>query len=293
MTFYRQLVLIVVVAGLVPSGYFFTNYPSARAEYAIDTVRSYLKATYARDFKNAYRCLSPADQNVRDEQSFVDSQGSYNGFTLEVGRTLANFMEIWPIEQSRTNEGWRIKIGYRVPAPADLAGLLLNWNEARLNALSQNRQQQILAEIATRSKDNNLLMIEGQESFELRKEGKTWKISLDWASAMKVKLQTQLPQSGELNVRFAQSEVMSADDELFLVNLVIENRAARAITFTVTHHVNPQLIGENLELVECGLRAPVTLQAGSSQEFSMAYLLATAARQNHRELALTYEFKLQ
>lgn len=264
-----------------------------RTADSVQTLKAYLQAIYARDFKNAYQYLSIADRQFRSEAGYVQSQGAYSGFALETATKLASFMEVWPIEQSRGDERRRIKVGYRVPAPADLAGLLLNWDEAQLNALPRDWQQQILAEIGARRKDSKLLMTEGQEHFDLRKDGKAWKIFLDWASGMKVKLQTHLPKSGELDVRFAETEVIAKNDELFLVNLIIKNRAARAVTFTVTHRVDPEPVAENLELVECGLRAPITLRVDSAQEFSMAYLLGSVARQKYREFSLTYEFRLK
>ena len=87
--------------------------------------------------------------------------------------------------------------------------------------------------------------------------------------------------------------MIARNDELFLVNLAIKNRSSRTVTFTVRQLVNPKAIGDDLELVECGLLAPVTLQAGSTEAFSMAYLLARAAWQDIREFNLTYEFKLK
>ena len=290
---YRVLFYSLCVSAVTIAAYHFGFSFDWRTNDATQTVKAYLQKTYARDFKNAYQYLSIADRQSRGEASYVESQGAYSGFALEAVTKLASFMQVWPIEQSRDDERRRIKVGYRVPAPADLAGLLLNWDEAQLNALPRDRQQQILAEIDARRKDSKLLMIEGQESLELRKDGKAWKIFLDWASGTTVKLKTQLPKSGELEVRFAQTEVIAKNDELFLVNLVIKNRGSRTVTFTVGHLIDPDAIANDLELVECGLLTPVTLQAGSTQEFSMAYLLGSAARHNYREFSLTYEFKLK
>jgi len=214
----------IVALVIVVDAYFVAQRQHRFEDPVIATVGSYLKAINARNFNDAYRYLSTADRQVRGEAGYVESQGAYSGFALESASKLASFMQVWPIEQSGRDELRRIKVGYRVPAPADLAGLLLNWDETRLNALPRDRQQQILAEIDVRRKDSKLLMIEGQEQFELSKDGKAWKIFLDWASGTTVKLKTQLPKSGELEVRLAQTEVIAKNDELFLVNLVQEPR---------------------------------------------------------------------
>jgi hypothetical protein len=202
-------------------------------------------------------------------------------------------MELWLIERSTTNDRVQIKVGCRIPAPADLSGLLLNWDQDKLNALSQDRQKQILAELDARKKDGKLLTIEGQETFELTQEGNAWRVFLDWASGTKVKLRAQLPKSGEIEVRFAQTELIVKDNELFLVNLVVKNRSSRTVTFTVNHNVDPGPVADYLELIECGLLVPITIEPGQEQEFSMAYLFDTAGRQNYREFNLAYEFSVK
>ncbi|MBM4299299.1 MAG: hypothetical protein FJ143_16300 [Deltaproteobacteria bacterium] len=264
-----------------------------QAADGLAVVKAYLQANYARNFAAAYRHVSSADRQIRSEASYVQSQGPYRGFALEAASKLAGQIEIWLLEQQGDDRRRRVKVGYRLPAPADLAGLLLNWDEAALDALARDRQKQILAELDARKRAGRLLFVEGQETFELVKEQNAWKIFFQWAAATTVKLKIQLSIPGALDVRFAENEVMAKDDELFLVNLAIKNRTARALTFTVGHHLDPVSVGENLQLVECGLLAPVTLLAGREQEFSMAYLLTGAARQNHREISLTYEFKVK
>jgi hypothetical protein len=256
-------------------------------------VSVYLKANYARDFKQAYRYVSSADRRARNETQYIDSQGAYRGFALEAAKMLSDFIEVWPLDISAGKDRMQIKVGYRAPAPADLAPLLWDWDEARLNYLPQDQQQQILAQLKERGKQGKLLMIEGQESFDLRREGIDWRVFLDWESGTRVKLTAEFPDSRDLDVRFAQSEVIAKEDELFLVNLVVKNRSARAVTVAVRHAVSPPSLVDEIEMVQCGLRTPVTLRAGATQDFSMAYLLSADARHTHREIGLAYVFSLK
>jgi hypothetical protein len=264
-----------------------------RNQQLVSVAKEYLQAIAARDFVAAYHYSSAADQRVWHESDYVQAQGAYSGFALKVAKAIADSIEVWPIEQTETNEGWRIKIGYRVPAPADLAGLLLNWHEAALDALSQGQQRQILTELDTRKKAGKLLFVDGQETFDLVNERKSWKIAFNWAAATKVRLKAHLPNNNELAVSFAATELLAKDDEFFLVNLVVKNRSPRSFTFTVSHRVDPQPVADDLELVECGLLAPITISAGGEQEFSMAYLLGARARKEFREFNLTYEFNIR
>jgi hypothetical protein len=272
---------------------YFWRPPSDPENELLTAVKAYLQANYARDFKDVYRRLSSVDSQARSEARFLESQRAYHGFTLQAARRLGSFMSVWLVELTSGDTRMQIKVGYRVPSPADVADLLLNWDEDRLDRLPRDRQQQILDAIDARGKQGRFVMVDGQESFELLKEENGWNIFLDWASATTVKLTAELPASDELAVSFAESEVIAKDDELFLVKLVVKNRGARSLKFTVTHRVVPESIADELAMVECGLRTPVTLRPGSSQEFSMAYLLSAEARQKHRAIGLVYVFSLK
>jgi cytochrome c oxidase assembly protein Cox11 len=89
------------------------------------------------------------------------------------------------------------------------------------------------------------------------------------------------------------AEVIAKSDELFLVNVKIKNPTAHSVTFTVRHMLVPLAIADNLQLVECGLLTPTTLDPQQEKEFAMAYLLEATAGKTHRDIKLTYEFNIQ
>ena len=256
-------------------------------------VNAYLAAVYARDFRTAYPLLAVEDRQIRDEARYVASQGQYDGFTVEVSRKLAGLMKVWLIEQKKSGGRLIIKVGYRVPAPAELNDLLLDWDQDRLNSLSTEKQKELLAELDTRNKAGTILNIEGQETIELIEEPQGWKIFLDWLRALACCWQANYPTAISSNVRFATTEVIAKSDELFLVNVRIKNPSARTVTFTVSHLLEPPAIADALQLVECGLLTPVTLAPRQEKEFAMAYLLDRPAGKSHRQVKLTYDFKIE
>jgi hypothetical protein len=257
------------------------------------TVDRYLRATYARDFGQVYDYLSSADQQTRSRQNFVNDEGAYSNFTLEVARQLAGFMKIWLIDRQESAGRLVIKVGYQVPAPSELNNLLLNWDQDRLNSLSKDEQEDLLAELDARHTNGKLLNIEGQETVELIREGDAWKVFLDWAAGTRVVLQSRVSNGDKLAIRFATTEVMAKNDELFLVNVKIRNPGPHAVTFTVSHLLEPPEVADDLQLVECGLLTPTTLEAEQEKEFAMAYQLNTPVGQNYHEIKLTYDFKLK
>ena len=283
----------LLIALLAVVAYLRIQNTNIEADLPRATLDAYLRAIYARNFTVAYDYLSSADRQVRTRQNYVDSQGGYSGFTLDVARQLAGFMEIWSIDRQESGGRLIMKVGYRVPAPAELNELLLHWDEARLNALSIEMQKDIVAKLTARKKSAKLLNIEGQETVELLEEDDGWKIHLDWAAGTRVLLASQLSDSHKLDVRFATTEVIAKSDELFLISVRIKNPTSRTVTFTVNHLLEPPAVADALQLVECGLLTPVTLAPRQEKEFAMAYLLDRPAGKSHRQVKLTYEFKLK
>ena len=107
-------------------------------------IRSYLRATYARDFVAAYRFISAEDRNVRDVNRYVQQRGPYSGFILDAARKLSEFIEVETLNAQESPRGVRMAIKYRVPDPQKIAPLLLNWDPRRLNSLPAAERKQII-----------------------------------------------------------------------------------------------------------------------------------------------------
>jgi hypothetical protein len=255
-------------------------------------IQSYLKATYARDYRAAYGYLSAADQTVRDEKSYVQAQGEFTGFTAQLAGTLANFMYLKVTEESSHGHRAKIKVDYSVPAPEDVSSLVLDWDSEKLNSLSAAEQTLLLDALAARQRSGNLITIQGHETFELIREGNAWKIFQGWSAGTKVKVHTLLAGRSDVDIKLSQNEIFTRGEEPFQVNLKIKNRGRERLVLAMRHLVEPSQAADYLEMIECGLGRSVVLNPGTEQEFSMAYLLNESVRKNVRDLALTYAFEV-
>lgn len=255
-------------------------------------IQSYLKATYARDYRAAYGYLSAADQTVRDEKSYIQAQGEFTGFTAQLAGTLANFMDLKLTEESAHGDRAKIKVDYSVPAPEDVSSLVLDWDSEKLNSLSAAEQTLLLDALAARQRSGNLITIQGHETFELIREGNAWKIFQGWAAGTKVKVHTLLAGRSDVEIKLSQNEIFTRGEEPFQINLKIKNRGKERLVLAMRHLVEPSQAADYLEMIECGLGRPVVLNPGTEQEFSMAYLLNESVRKNVRDLALTYAFEV-
>ena len=258
----------------------------------IDVVKAYLKANYARDYQNAYRYISSQDQLVWNEKSYASQSEGFTGFALELAQTLAASMEVWVIEKQLSSNRAHYKIGYRVPTADELSALLLDWEPAKLNALSRPRQEQLLETLGKMKKDDKMIMIEGQETIDLVADKGGWKVFLDWASGIRITLKADSAPSTEVEARFVQNELMVKKDEPFQIDLKIKNRSKRPIVARIVHHVEPRDMESHIDMIACGALGPLALQPGDVQQISSAYLIRDGIQAGEK-IDITYEFKLE
>jgi hypothetical protein len=256
-------------------------------------IRSYLKATYVRDYRAAYDSISAADQRVRDKSSYVQGREEFTGFTARIAGTLADFMDLKVIEESSEFDRSKIKVEYSVPASEDVSSLVFGWNSEKLNALSTRDQARLLDALAARKRSGNLTKVQGHETFELIREENGWKIFQDWAGGTKVKVHTILAGRSDVQIKLLQPDIITKGEEPFQINLKIRNPGTRRVVLVMRHLIEPPEAAEYLEMIDCGLSRHIVLEAGTQQEFSMAYLLEESVRKNFKDLALTYAFEVK
>jgi cytochrome c oxidase assembly protein Cox11 len=258
----------------------------------IDVVKNYLKASYARDYKNAYRYISSQDQVVWNEKSYASQSESFTGFALELARNLAENMEVWVIEKQVSSDRAHYKIGYRVPTADELSSLLFDWDPVKLNALSKQRQEQLLETLGKIKKDGKMIMIEGQQTIDLVSDKSGWKVFLDWASGIRITVKADLGPSNEVEARFVQNELIVKKDEPFQIDLNIKNRSKRPVVARIVHHIEPRDMENHLDMIACGALRPLALQPSGVQQISGAYLIKDGIRAGEK-IDITYEFKVE
>ncbi|MGH7888871.1 MAG: cytochrome c oxidase assembly protein, partial [Candidatus Binatia bacterium] len=223
-------------------------------------LQAYIRATYARDFAEAYRYISTQDRKVRDVNRYVQQRGSFNGFTLEVARKLSESVEIKPQQQKVNADRIQAAVRYRVPDPKRIAPTVLNWDPYRLNSLGAAERRQMLDAWEKKHQDRSLEMNEGEERFELVKEANEWRVFLNWAAGVKIPLRLDLSKSGDLEVSLSKQEVTIQPGEVFEISLKIKNKTKQTVTARIGHLVEPNDSADYLDYVQCGFLLPVTIQ---------------------------------
>ena len=255
-------------------------------------IQAYLRATYARDFVEAYRFIAAEDRRVRDLNRYIQQRGSFNGFTLEVARKVSESVQVSVVKKTGSSNRAQVEIRYKVPDPKKIAPLVLDWDPYRLNSLSAGERGELLKTLDRNKRDGAIAMREGGEQFELAKEAGEWRIFLNWAAGVSIPLRLDLSKSAELDVGLSKNEVIVQPGDLFEISLRIKNPTNQAITVRIGHLVAPVEIADYLDFVQCGFLLPIIIQPGKEQEYFGTYLLRGSIPDGVRQLSLNYEFRI-
>ena len=257
------------------------------------TLVTYLKALYARDFKRAYRLISARDRKLKSEQVYVKEQGEFTGFTAQAARKLAAWIQTRIVTQQVEGDRMRITLQLTLPDANALGPLLLDWDEDRLNKLAHVEQKRLLAKLEQTKRDGQLKMIEGNQEFVLVKEGTQWKVFLDWAAGVRVTFDAVVPPDKGVEAWPVIHETVVHPGDLFTVDFRVKNRTARDLVARIHHRIEPNDLAEHLDLVECALLFPVRIPPHQEQTYTSRYLLRGDLPEGGHEIRVTYDFTLE
>ncbi|HEY7554775.1 MAG TPA: cytochrome c oxidase assembly protein [Candidatus Binatia bacterium] len=272
--------------------YLLKRAPRATVPEPVLILSRYLKASYARDYKQAYRFISGKDRQLKPEKVYVRERGAFSGFTLAVARRLAELIAIEPVKITPAGDRTRIKAALKLPDAGSLAPLLLDWDEEKLNALSAADQRKILAAIDRQRRSGTIKMIEGEEEFALVKEDKAWRMALDWDAALRVSFAALVPANGAIEAEPVSRETVVKSSEPFRISYRVSNRSDKNLRTRITHKVEPEELREHLDIIECALLLPTSVPAGQQREYSTTYLVRGDLPESARKFNITYEFKI-
>jgi hypothetical protein len=289
----KVLLSIVAASLLLASGVKLEGAePSPNLRDPALVIQSYVRAIYARDYVDAYRYISTADQKVRDVNRYAQQRGAFMGSALEIMRRLASFIEIKPIQKQIAPNRIQAVTKLGIPEPNKLSPLLLNLDLRRLNSLESRDVSQIIETLDKKKRDGSFEMIEIEEKLELVKEGDEWRIFLNWAVGVKIPFRLVLANAADLDVALSKSEVVVHPGDLFEIELKIKNRSKQPVVARIGHLIEPRDVTNFLDFVECGFLLPVTLPPEKEQAYSARYLLRDNLPEGVHQLNLTYDFRL-
>jgi hypothetical protein len=259
---------------------------------ALTILDRYVRATYARDYEKAYSHIASLDQRIKDRASYIRDRGAFSGFTLEIARVLASYIELSSLVTQIDGAHAKINIKFQVPDAGKLGPMLNDWDSDKLEALPNTERKALLTRIDKLYRDHAIEMIGGEDVFQLIKEADSWKIVLNWGWAVNVGFQTSIPTSVPIQARLRHSDVVTRPGEIFKVVLNVKNTGQEQLFARIGHLVDPYEVRDYLDLVDCGFLLPVRLAPGKEEEFVSTYLLRRNLPEGVRQLNVTYALSL-
>jgi hypothetical protein len=280
----------VLVAVLAVAGFFVAS--AARRPTPEEVAREYGRGVYANDADALWPLISRADQRAKDQVTFRRQQRDLRGFTRRAVRQLAGYIAATPVNAVHTGDRATVTLRFRLPDAnaAPIRQLMLDWDEARLDALPEADRGRIAARLEELHQKGALPMIEGDETIELVREGGTWRVFLNWARGVRIRFAAVAPANEALDVSVAPAEVVLVPGDQLRVTVRASNRARHEVTTRVGHQIEPEADSRHLALLQCPLFLPVTLRAGETREFISEYLLLADAPKEVRALRVMYAF---
>jgi len=255
-----------------------------------EVARSYFRALLARDYDAAYRHISAADRRLLLETDYGPAQERLSGFALRLARMVAAQTEFRVLEHEVSSHRARLSFDYKAPASDELFGVLFEWDEDKLNALSSVQRRRVIRAVATMKAAPNPISTEGRETLRLVNENGDWKIFLDWASGLPISFDAAVPENSQVAVDVLVRRLFAGADEPFQTSLKIKNRGRHEVVARIDHRIEPEEYAGHVAMIACGFLRPIVLQPGEDRLVSSAYLLDPGIPKS-TALNITFELK--
>jgi hypothetical protein len=288
----KPLLIVAAVLALLSPLYLLKHEPRADLSQPVNALSRYLRASYARDYKQAYRFISAKDRQLKPEAVYVRERGAFTGFTLVAARRLADEIAVEPASITATGERVKIRAALKLPDAESLSELLQEWDEEKLNALAPAEQRKILAALDELGRSRRMKMVEGVEEFALVKEDEGWRMALDWDAGLRISLSAVVPPDGDIEAEPVPRATVVKLSEPFRISYRVKNNSDKTLRTRIVHKVEPEGMAPYLDIVECALLLPTSVDPGEQAEYFTTYFVRGDLPENARNLKIIYEFKV-
>jgi hypothetical protein len=253
----------------------------------------YARALYARDLSRAYRLLSAQDRERKTEAVFVAEGDAPTGNALELASHLATFIEIASAERTITGDRAEVKLKLTLPDAnaAEVAGLARDWGEKALNAISDKELEKIRKGLDELHRSGRLPTLEGEERFELVREGAGWRVVVDWAAGVQVHFRTRIPAVLAVRALPEEQRILVKTGEQFQMSLRLTNTSDQELSLRAAHEIEPKAAAPFVVFVQCPLLLPVQLPPGNTRVYSSTMMIAAGASDRMEEVQVTFTFR--
>lgn len=278
---------------ILPVAYLSMGEPRSSDEDPAQVLKYYLKAVYARDYGAAYKWISVEDRRHKSEVEYLRENPPFSVASLELARKLAEAIEFRDL---RTEvQGNRAKMSFLVRLPdanaPPLQKLFFDFDPDRLDRLSVKEIQRLRGKLESLRGQGNLPMIEGEDSLEMVRENGKWRVSVEWASAIRLRFAAVVKESLPWEFRPVQETVLAKPGETLQAFYKVRNFSSKAITAKARHLDEPkEQAAKYLEIIQCFCFIQITLAPGEEKELPLVFRVHWDVPRDVKEFRVTYDF---
>ena len=255
-----------------------------------EMVRRYVEAVYSRNYAKAYPLIADVDKQHTSREEYLQLHVSFEGTALELATQLASYIRY---ESPRTEfHGDRATVTLGVILPngndATLRDLLMDFDEAALQALPEAEQDRISETLATAHQRDELPVIVGEEHFELVKDSDGWKIFLNWAGTVLVRFTGEVKAGLPWDFEPIVSEVRAPPGEILRGAFRVRNRADTPVSGKARHVILPA--EEYLEVIQCFCFVEQTLDPEEELTLPLLFRVSEDIPSAVQTIDVHYEF---
>ena len=257
-----------------------------------DTLKSYIRAIYARDYSAAYQLISAADRELKSEPQYVEEYGAFSGRALELASTLAALIRFEDLDT--TIAGNRATVTFNIVVPdanaPTIRSILLDFDVQDLQGLSADESAQRAEQLRAMAGDGRLPVLVGEdERWELIREEGRWRLFLNWAGAVEVHFEAVTRAGLRWEFVPLQPMVRAMPGETLRTSYRVKNLTDREITGKARHIIKPPA-DSYLEIVNCFCFLQQTLGPGEEELLPVVFRVDYDVPDDVQQMQVRYEF---
>ncbi len=250
------------------------------------SVESYARAVYAREYASAYDFLSVEDQAALAKDAYVAQYESFTGAQLEVTRHLAALIEFQNPQVIENGEAATMTVQVRAP----------NGNAPDIATIFDEARQTNADSAALRAKVDELLrsgelpFIEGEQTFELRRASGQWGVHLRLSEAALVKFTASVQAGLPWSFEPLQTSARLVPGDTVRVQYRVKNLSDQTLTGKADEGTFPDSLADHLYFYQCFCMFQLTLAPGEEQTLAAVVILRQPLPAGQNELEVRYDF---
>lgn len=266
----------VLIGAVIPS---WPQEGQAPAKSPVEIIKASFLAYYAGQYEALYELISLKDREFKTKGEYLSEHPPFEPAEQTVAKLLATAIRFEKSEVKLQGNRARVTITARVPDDSkNPFASILEEPEKRIEELKK-----VL-------KSGELPLREEKFSQVLVREGSAWRLSLDWASAVKVHFSGEVKNDLPWEFGPKRSFIRIKRGENLQVTYYARNRASEEVTGKASHIITPKKYAKYVEIVQCFCFIQQTLEPGERLEMPLVFRIRWDAPEDLKEIRVHYVF---